>query len=132
LLLPPSVPGALVNFSALLMGKSAGKPETTPFRRTPLVRASASAELRTVLTSRRPFWKKLKLHHTGKKTLFLEDVALNPGSLERLIALLAAAFSAGQSAGTLARLPQQGRFGRFWQTVIFFQRQHRRSQGESC
>jgi acyl-[acyl-carrier-protein]-phospholipid O-acyltransferase/long-chain-fatty-acid--[acyl-carrier-protein] ligase len=87
LLLPPSVPGALVNFAALLMGKV---PINLNYTVSEPMLASCITQcgIKTVLTSR-VFLDKVKLKVPGE-TLFLEELAAKPGSGEKLCALLSA------------------------------------------
>jgi len=87
LLLPPSVPGALVNWAAMLSGK-------VPVNLNYTLSASALAScaqqcgLKTVITSR-AFLEKVKLTVPGE-VLYLEDLAAKPGALEKIRALLKA------------------------------------------
>jgi len=87
LLLPPSVPGALVNFAALLMGKVPVNLNYTVSEET-LASCIRQCGIKTVLTSR-TFLDKVKLKVPGH-AVFLEEVAANPGSAEKLCALLSA------------------------------------------
>jgi acyl-[acyl-carrier-protein]-phospholipid O-acyltransferase/long-chain-fatty-acid--[acyl-carrier-protein] ligase len=87
LLLPPSVPGALVNFAALLMGKVPVNLNYTVSEAT-LASCIRQCGIRTVLTSRR-FLDKVKLK-VPSETIFLEELAAKPGSGEKLCALLSA------------------------------------------
>jgi acyl-[acyl-carrier-protein]-phospholipid O-acyltransferase/long-chain-fatty-acid--[acyl-carrier-protein] ligase len=87
LLLPPSVPGALVNFAALLMGKVPVNLNYTVSEET-LASCIRQCGIKTVLTSR-TFLDKVKLKVPGQAVL-LEEVAAKPGSGEKLRALLSA------------------------------------------
>jgi len=87
LLLPPSVPGALVNFAALLMGKVPVNLNYTVSEET-LASCIRQCGITTVLTSR-TFLDKVKLKVPGQ-VVYLEEVAANPGSGEKLCALLSA------------------------------------------
>ncbi|MGO8931985.1 MAG: MFS transporter [Limisphaerales bacterium] len=87
LLLPPSVPGALVNFAALLMGKVPVNLNYTVSEET-LASCIRQCGIKTVLTSR-TFLDKVKLK-VPAQAVFLEDVAAKPGSGEKLCALLSA------------------------------------------
>jgi acyl-[acyl-carrier-protein]-phospholipid O-acyltransferase/long-chain-fatty-acid--[acyl-carrier-protein] ligase len=87
LLLPPSVPGALVNFAALLMGKVPVNLNYTVSAET-LASCIRQCGITTVLTSR-TFLDKVKLKVPGE-VVFLEEVAARPGSGEKLCALLSA------------------------------------------
>jgi acyl-[acyl-carrier-protein]-phospholipid O-acyltransferase/long-chain-fatty-acid--[acyl-carrier-protein] ligase len=89
LLLPPSVPGALVNHAAFLCGK-------VPVNLNYTLSESATAscvkqcDITTVITSRK-FLEKLKLNVPGK-LIYLEDLAANPTTMEKLLAFLFARF----------------------------------------
>ncbi|HUE36188.1 MAG TPA: MFS transporter, partial [Candidatus Acidoferrum sp.] len=87
LLLPPSVAGALANFAALLMGKV---PVNLNYTVSDEVMASciSQCQIKTVLTSK-TFLEKIKLK-VPCDTLFIEDVAANPGVFEKLAAAVAA------------------------------------------
>ena len=69
--LPPSVPGALVNYAALLCGKVPVNLNYTLSEAT-LASCVRQCELKTVITSR-AFLEKVKLTLPGE-TVFLEDV----------------------------------------------------------
>jgi len=87
LLLPPSVPGALVNWAALLCGKV---PVNLNYTLTEEALASCvrQCEIRTVLTAR-VFLDKVKLKLPGE-VLFLEQLAAKPGLGEKLAAVFTA------------------------------------------
>jgi acyl-[acyl-carrier-protein]-phospholipid O-acyltransferase/long-chain-fatty-acid--[acyl-carrier-protein] ligase len=87
LLLPPSVPGALVNFAALLMGKVPVNLNYTVSEAT-LASCIRQCDIKTVFTAR-AFLEKVKLKVPGE-TLLLEDLAAKPGSGEKCCALLSA------------------------------------------
>jgi acyl-[acyl-carrier-protein]-phospholipid O-acyltransferase/long-chain-fatty-acid--[acyl-carrier-protein] ligase len=87
LLLPPSVPGALVNFAALLMGKVPVNLNYTVSEET-LASCIRQCGIKTVVTSR-TFLDKVKLKVPGE-VVFLEEVAAKPGSGEKLCAFLSA------------------------------------------
>jgi len=87
LLLPPSVPAALVNFAALLMGKVPVNLNYTVSEET-LASCVRQCGIKTVLTSR-TFLEKVKLKVPGQP-VFLEEVAAKPGAGEKLCALLSA------------------------------------------
>ncbi len=87
LLLPPSVPGALVNFAALLMGKVPVNLNYTVSEET-LGSCIRQCGIKTVLTSR-TFLDKLKLKVPGE-TVLLEELAAQPRLDEKLCAMLSA------------------------------------------
>jgi acyl-[acyl-carrier-protein]-phospholipid O-acyltransferase/long-chain-fatty-acid--[acyl-carrier-protein] ligase len=87
LLLPPSVPGALVNFAALLMGKVPVNLNYTVSEEA-LASCIRQCGIKTVLTSR-TFLDKVKLKVPGQ-AVFLEELAAKPGAGEKLCALLSA------------------------------------------
>jgi acyl-[acyl-carrier-protein]-phospholipid O-acyltransferase/long-chain-fatty-acid--[acyl-carrier-protein] ligase len=72
LFLPPSVPGALVNYAALLCGKVPVNLNYTLSEAT-IAAGAAQCNLQTVVTSRK-FLEKIKLTPPGK-LIYLEDVA---------------------------------------------------------
>jgi len=98
-LLPPSVPGALVNFAAMLLGKVPVNLNYTVTRET-LASCAAQCNLKTVLTAR-VFLEKVKVQPPGE-TIFIEDVAKDPGLFERLSAALAAAVLPTKAVSWLA------------------------------
>ena len=88
LLLPPSVPGALANFAALLMGKVPVNLNYTVSE--PVLESCINqCQIKTVLTSK-TFLEKVKLKIPAAETLFIEDIAAYPGALEKLSAAMAA------------------------------------------
>ena len=89
ILLPPSVPGALVNYAALLMGKV---PVNLNYTVSPESLASSLRQcgLATVVTSR-TFLEKMKLTVPGK-AVFLEDVVAKPSFARKICAWLMAKF----------------------------------------
>ena len=87
--LPPSVPGALVNYAALLMGKVPVNLNYTVSEST-LASCVKQCEIKTVVTSR-AFLEKVKLTLPGK-TVFLEDLAAKLSFSEKLSAWLMAKF----------------------------------------
>ena len=89
LFLPPSMPGALTNYAALLMGKVPVNLNYTASRET-LESCARQCNLKTVLTSRL-FLEKIKIQPPGK-VLFIEDAAGQPRFAERVAAFFAAAF----------------------------------------
>jgi acyl-[acyl-carrier-protein]-phospholipid O-acyltransferase / long-chain-fatty-acid--[acyl-carrier-protein] ligase len=102
-LLPPSVPGALVNFAAMLMGKVPVNLNYTVSNET-LASCAQQCSLKTVVTAR-VFLERVKVQPPGE-VLFIEDVAKDPGLGEKLGAMLAACFL---PARTLAKFAGSGR-----------------------
>ena len=90
LLLPPTVPGALVNFAALLLGKV---PVNLNYTASDSVIASSVEQcgITTVITSR-AFLEKVSLQVPGQ-AVYLEDVAANPRLTEKIVALLLGRFA---------------------------------------
>jgi len=88
LLLPPSVPGALANFAAMLMGKVPVNLNYT-VSESVLESCISQCQIKTVLTSK-AFLEKVKLKIPAAETLFIEDIAANPGAIEKLCASVAA------------------------------------------
>jgi acyl-[acyl-carrier-protein]-phospholipid O-acyltransferase/long-chain-fatty-acid--[acyl-carrier-protein] ligase len=87
LLLPPSVPGALVNHAAMLSGRVPVNLNYT-LSAEALTSCIEQAGIRTVVTSK-AFLEKVKLK-VSCETVVLEDIAANPGAGEKLSALVAA------------------------------------------
>jgi len=89
ILLPPSVPGALVNYAALMSGKV---PVNLNYTANAEVLASCAkqCDLQTVITSR-AFLEKVKLT-VPANPIYLEDLAANAGLGEKLAALAMAWF----------------------------------------
>ncbi|HEX4485341.1 MAG TPA: AMP-binding protein, partial [Terriglobales bacterium] len=83
ILLPPSVPGALVNLAALLMGKV---PVNLNYTTSSSVLASCAeqCELQTIITSK-AFMERIHLE-LPVKAVMLEDLAANPRAGEKLAA----------------------------------------------
>ncbi len=88
LLLPPSVPGALVNFAALLLGKVPVNLNYTVSEET-MASCVRQCGLRTVVTSKK-FLEKVKLT-VPCETVLLEELAAQPGLGEKVTAMLLAA-----------------------------------------
>ena len=86
ILLPPSVPGALVNFAAMLLGKVPVNLNYTVSDET-LASCAQQCDLKTIVTAR-VFLEKVKVRPPGE-VIFIEDVAKNPGLTERLLAAIA-------------------------------------------
>jgi acyl-[acyl-carrier-protein]-phospholipid O-acyltransferase / long-chain-fatty-acid--[acyl-carrier-protein] ligase len=87
LLLPPSAPGALVNFAALLLGKVPVNLNYT-LSEASLASCIRQCEIKTVVTSK-AFLDKVKLT-VPCEMVFIEDRAARPGAGEKLIASLMA------------------------------------------
>ena len=83
ILLPPSVPGALINLAALMMGKVPVNLNYTASNEI-LASCARQCELKSVITSK-AFLERVHLEVPGPAIL-LEDLAAQPGALERLIA----------------------------------------------
>jgi len=88
-LLPPSVPGALVNFAAMLTGKVPVNLNYTVSNET-LASCAQQCNLKTVVTAR-VFLEKVKIQPPSE-VIFIEDVAKDTGPGEKLAAMLAACF----------------------------------------
>jgi acyl-[acyl-carrier-protein]-phospholipid O-acyltransferase / long-chain-fatty-acid--[acyl-carrier-protein] ligase len=86
ILLPPSVPGALVNFAAMLLGKVPVNLNYTVSNET-LASCAQQCNLKTIVTAR-IFLEKVKVQLPGE-LIFIEDVAKDPGRGERLSAAVA-------------------------------------------
>jgi acyl-[acyl-carrier-protein]-phospholipid O-acyltransferase/long-chain-fatty-acid--[acyl-carrier-protein] ligase len=87
LLLPPSVPGALVNFAAMLGGKVPVNLNYTVSEET-LASCIRQCEIKTVITSK-SFLEKVKIK-VPCETVFLEELVAKPGLGEKLAAILIA------------------------------------------
>ena len=87
ILLPPSIPGALVNWAALLLGKVPINLNYTTSNES-LASCAKQCDLKTVVTSRQ-FLEKVPLQPPGE-IIYAEDLALNSGFGEKIAALLAA------------------------------------------
>jgi acyl-[acyl-carrier-protein]-phospholipid O-acyltransferase/long-chain-fatty-acid--[acyl-carrier-protein] ligase len=85
ILLPPSVPGALVNFAAMLAGKIPVNLNYTASDES-LASSATQCKLETVITTK-PLLDKIPLKVPGK-TILLEEAAARPRFGERLAALL--------------------------------------------
>src|ERR1700722_9243028 len=85
ILLPPSVPGALVNFAATLSGKIPVNLNYTASSES-LASCAAQCKLETVITTKQ-LLDRISLQVPGK-TILLEEVAAGHGFGERLVALL--------------------------------------------
>jgi len=87
ILLPPSVPGALVNFAAVLCGKVPVNLNYTSSNEI-LASCARQCELKTVVTSK-AFLERVPLEVPGK-TILLEELAAKPKGIEKLLALMMA------------------------------------------
>src|SRR5579859_2393920 len=87
ILLPPSIPGALVNFAALLMGKVPVNLNYTVSNET-LASCAKQCNLKTIVSAR-AFLERVHIQPPAE-TIFLEDVAREPKLTERAAAALAA------------------------------------------
>jgi acyl-[acyl-carrier-protein]-phospholipid O-acyltransferase/long-chain-fatty-acid--[acyl-carrier-protein] ligase len=99
ILLPPSVPGALVNFAALLMGKVPVNLNYTVSNET-LASCAQQCDLKTVVTARL-FLEKVKIQPPGQ-TIFIEDIAEDPGFGERIAGALAGSVLPAKSLAKFA------------------------------
>ena len=88
-LLPPSVPGALVNFAAMQMGKVPVNLNYTVSNET-LASCATQCNLKTVVTAR-VFLEKVKIQPPGE-VIYIEDVGKDVSFGEKLAATLAACF----------------------------------------
>ncbi len=87
ILLPPSIPGALVNWAALLLGKVPINLNYTTSNEA-LASCARQCDLKTVVTSK-AFLEKVPTQPPGE-VIYAEDLALNPRITEKIAALLAA------------------------------------------
>jgi acyl-[acyl-carrier-protein]-phospholipid O-acyltransferase/long-chain-fatty-acid--[acyl-carrier-protein] ligase len=92
ILLPPSIPGALVNLAAMLMGKVPVNLNYTASNET-LESCAKQCNLKTVITAR-AFLERVHVQPSGE-TIFLEDLAQKPRFGERLGAALACLLPSG-------------------------------------
>ncbi len=87
--LPPSVPGALVNYAAFLCGKVPVNLNYT-LSDSGIAACASQCGIKTVITSRK-FLEKIKLTPPGE-IIFLEDLAAAPSASEKISAFMAAKF----------------------------------------
>src|SRR6516165_10237263 len=87
LLLPPSIPGALLNWAALLLGKVPINLNYTTSNES-LASCARQCELKTIVTSKL-FLEKVHVQPPGE-VIYVEDLADGPRFGEKLAALLAA------------------------------------------
>jgi len=92
ILLPPSIPGALVNLAAMLMGRVPVNLNYTASNET-LESCAKQCNLKTVITAR-AFLERVHVQPPGE-TIFLEDLAQKPRFGERLGAALACLLPSG-------------------------------------
>ena len=89
ILLPPSIPGALVNWAALLSGKIPINLNYTSSNES-IASCANQCDLKTVVTSRQ-FLEKVPIEPPGER-IYAEDLVLKPRFTEKITALLAAKF----------------------------------------
>jgi acyl-[acyl-carrier-protein]-phospholipid O-acyltransferase / long-chain-fatty-acid--[acyl-carrier-protein] ligase len=89
ILLPPSIPGALVNWAALLLGKIPINLNYTTSNES-LASCARQCELKTAVTSK-AFLEKVPVQPPGQ-IIYAEDLAEKPRLTEKLAALLSAKF----------------------------------------
>jgi acyl-[acyl-carrier-protein]-phospholipid O-acyltransferase/long-chain-fatty-acid--[acyl-carrier-protein] ligase len=89
ILMPPSIPGALINLAALLMGKVPVNLNYTASNEA-LASCAKQCNLQTIISAR-AFLERVRVQ-PPVETILLEDLAKDPGLSERLAALLAALF----------------------------------------
>jgi acyl-[acyl-carrier-protein]-phospholipid O-acyltransferase/long-chain-fatty-acid--[acyl-carrier-protein] ligase len=99
ILLPPSVPGALVNFAAMLMSKVPVNLNYTVSNET-LASCAEQCNLKTIVTAR-VFLEKVKIQPPGE-IIFIEDVAKDAGFGERAAAALVACLFPKKSVAKFA------------------------------
>ena len=87
--LPPSIPGALVNLAALLMGKVPVNLNYTVANET-LASCAKQCDLKTLISAR-AFLERVQVH-LPIEPILLEDLATSPKFTERLVAALASVF----------------------------------------
>ena len=125
LLLPPSVPGALVNFAAMLLGKVPVNLNYTLSEQA-LASCIRQCEIKTVVTSK-AFLEKVKLT-VPCELVYLEERAARPRFGEKLAAFFMAwLLPVGWLERALGRAEESGA-GRSGDGH-FFQRQHGRAEG---
>jgi len=89
LFLPPSIPGALTNYAAMLMGKVPVNLNYTVSWES-LESCARQCELKTTVTSKL-FLEKIKVQPPGE-VIYAEDLAASPGFFEKMAALFGALF----------------------------------------
>jgi acyl-[acyl-carrier-protein]-phospholipid O-acyltransferase / long-chain-fatty-acid--[acyl-carrier-protein] ligase len=104
ILMPPSIPGALVNLAAMLMGKVPVNLNYTASNET-LASCAQQCDLKTIVSAR-AFLERVHVQ-PPVETILLEDLAKNPGLGERLGAALAAAFLPAREIEKFAGSPRR-------------------------
>src|SRR5271163_3437422 len=100
ILLPPSIPGALVNLAAMLMGKVPVNLNYTASNET-LASCAKQCNLKSIISAR-AFLERVPHVQPPVEAIFLEDLAQKPKIRERLGAALAAAFLPASSVEKFA------------------------------
>ena len=103
ILLPPSIPGALVNLAAILMGKIPVNLNYTVSNDT-LASCAKQCNLKTIVSAR-AFLERVHIQ-PSVETIFLEDLAKSPKFGERISAALAAAFLPATAVQKFAGAPR--------------------------
>src|SRR3989454_4138562 len=115
ILLPPSIPGALVNLAALLMGKVPVNLNYTSSNES-LAACAQPCKLQTVVTSRQ-FLERVHVQPPAE-AIFLEDLAANPRVAERACALLASCLLPARGIETFVGAERRARLDDV-ATIIF-------------
>jgi len=115
ILLPPSIPGALVNLAALLMGKVPVNLNYTSSNES-LTACAQQCNLQTVVTSRQ-FLERVHVQPPAE-AIFLEDLAANPRVAERACALLASCLLPARGIETFVGAERRARLDDV-ATIIF-------------
>jgi acyl-[acyl-carrier-protein]-phospholipid O-acyltransferase / long-chain-fatty-acid--[acyl-carrier-protein] ligase len=100
ILLPPSIPGALVNLAAMLIGKVPVNLNYTASNET-LASCAKQCNLKSIISAR-AFLERVPHVQPPVEAIFLEDLAQKPKISERLGAALAAAFLPASSVEKFA------------------------------
>jgi acyl-[acyl-carrier-protein]-phospholipid O-acyltransferase/long-chain-fatty-acid--[acyl-carrier-protein] ligase len=115
ILLPPSVPGVLVNYAAMLMGKVPVNLNYTVSNET-LASCAQQCNLKTAVTAG-AFLEKVKIRPPGE-TIFIEDIAKDIGFGERVAAALAASLLPAKAIAKFAGCDRPASLDDF-ATIIF-------------
>ncbi|OLC85366.1 MAG: hypothetical protein AUH88_06725 [Acidobacteria bacterium 13_1_40CM_4_61_5] len=115
ILLPPSIPGALVYLAALLMGKVPVNLNYTSSNES-LTACAQQCNLQTVVTSRQ-FLERVHVQPPAE-AIFLEDLAANPRVAERACALLASCLLPARGIETFVGAERRARLDDV-ATIIF-------------